>query len=716
MNQDNLTTTISPISFGDHPSFSIANNQQVENQLEEAVKYKKQLVKLKRKHKQAVEESSNLQKQASALKIEGDRLRAQLNSLREDNQMLQLQLEAGHASHVESETAWTSLKAQNGQLHLANTSLLKQIENQRNELAKYSKERQSIVILVKNLHNALCLSEANYSKLLDENNELKKRKPTKLFENDTIDFNSVTFNYDDPNLTQLFTQIIRSPQPTPVQKVQAIVNETSKALNAKNEELDKLENELKKLKEQNEKDNENWKKSNEMYTMIFNELKQVEISAHSFDGRLFCDMDQAFLSFMAKYALDFDFIRKNSPISYELFSEETRAQILSKYDGITQKLFAAVFIINAELKRQLATAKRALLKQESFTELMKMLNCNTPEELPNIFTKFFKKIEKLQNAKKSLSKTIKEARVNSKKAEEEIEVLCSQVDNLKSANSKLKTKLQTLIAQWNGKSSSYSKVSSTSLSGSEIINHSQEEKYKEEIDNLNSLLHQRDSQIQQLMTSNEALNNENSKNLDTIAKLNNKLDTIQQAYQQLKMQQLSDQEKSKRKIRNLRNEYDRELAESNNRFEEIQRSMASSTSDCHRKIDQLNALAKRLSTSLSESEKRNRELCNDNSRLKIAVQSLQMKVASDEDKMKQEIQASEARAMAQILATETKLHESHNTEKAKIIGQKQSLIGFVADELGTFYGIHSSELDDEGFKELIMKVKSDLKKSNFSSF
>ena len=144
--------------------------------------------------------------------------------------------------------------------------------------------------------------------------------------------------------------------------------------------------------------------------------------------------------------------------------------------------------------------------------------------------------------------------------------------------------------------------------------------------------------------------------------------------------------------------------------------MASSTSDCHRKIDQLNALAKRLSASLSESEKRNRELCNDNSRLKIAVQSLQMKVASDEDKMKQEIQASEARAMAQILATETKLHESHNTEKAKIIGQKQSLIGFVADELGTFYGIHSSELDDEGFKELIMKVKSDLKKSNFSSF
>ena len=69
--------------------------------------------------------------------------------------------------------------------------------------------------------------------------------------------------------------------------------------------------------------------------------------------------------------------------------------------------------------------------------------------------------------------------------------------------------------------------------------------------------------------------------------------------------------------------------------------------------------------------------------------------------------------MAQILAVETKMHETHSSEKAKIESQKQNLIDFVADELGLMYGADVTDLDEDGFRQLILKVKSDLRKQDY---
>ncbi|OHS95354.1 hypothetical protein TRFO_38516 [Tritrichomonas foetus] len=730
-NKDNLTTTISPISFGDNPSSLSFNDVNCYNEqggfnkfnpkedLNDVTKYKKLLAKYKKKSKISKDEITSLQKQVSYFRIENDRIKTHINSLKEDNHMLQLQLEAGHASHVESETAWTSIKSQNNQLLMANDSLQKQIESQRNEISKYAKERQSIVVLVRNLHDALCQSEVNYSKLLDENQELKKscKKSNKLFESDNLDFNALTFPYKDLNFASKLITLSRSTQYSGLQKVQTIINETAKEIDGKNSELTEITNELNEIKSEFSKKEENLKKTNDMYSIIFNELKQVELSAHNFEGRLFCDMDHAFRDFMAKHTLDFDFVKRNSNIAYELFSEEIRSQLLSQFNGLSEQLIIAFFIINAELKKQLANANKSLMKADSLRNSLDIFSCKSPEDLPKKIDAVVHKLGKLQTLKKQLVKALDDTKGKLKNAEKENEKLNEQLNSTKSSNNKLKNKIRNLSAELQTTKNDFSNPQNhnpNQFHQNSPIN-SEDEAKKEAILLLKTQLLQKDGQIQRLTTTLETLKAENSRNAELANGFRQKLELLQHSYQQIKMQQMNDHEKAKKKLKSFQKDREIELNEMNDRIEELTRTLSSNSLENHRKIEQLNALAKKLSISLAESERRGRDLCTDNSRLKIAVQTLQMKIISDQDRMKQERQATEAKAVAQILAVETKMHESHSTEKAKIVGQKQSLIEFVADELGTIYGIDSNDLDDETFKELILRVKIDLRKLNLCS-
>lgn len=700
MNPSNLTSTISPISFDEHTNITTIET----NEIADISKYKRLISKLKQKNTHYKEEIAQLQKIISGLKISNDRTQAEVNSLKEDQQVLQLQLEAGHASHIESETAWASVKAQNNQLMVANESLQNQIDNQRAELAKYSKAREEMVGLIKNLNDALCKSESNYSKLFYENQELiKKRRSPKLFECDNIDFSYINIPYKDSTINTKISNIVKSGQLKSPQKVQSIINETSSALELKDVENDHIKSEIAELKKEVEKRDENSQKLNEMYTRIFNELKQVEISSHGFDGKMFCDTNQAFTSFMVKHALDFDFMRKNSSVSYELFSEEVRSQIISQYDGLSKTLFAAIFIINSELKKQLDSAKSAIYKMDSLTDAVKIFGCKSPEELPDRINRFIQKVEKARDKNQKLMEALKESKRDLQKSEKEIANLTSQNDSLLEANNQLKLKVTSLTNEL-----TYAKPEIRDIKLNQL-----DQKKDEAIQQLNSQIEQKAAIIEKLNSMNESLKAENLKYKEIEASLRQKLEILQRSFQQLKLQQYNDQQKVKRKMKNVQRNHEREINDTNDQIEEMKSIMAQTISEYHSKIEQLTCLSKNLSSSLAESEKRNKELCDDNSRLKIAVQSLQMKISSDEAKMKQERQTNEAKLMAQILAVETKMHETHSSEKAKIESQKQNLIDFVADELGLMYGVDVTDLDEEGFRQLILKVKSDLRKQDY---
>ncbi|KAK8899885.1 hypothetical protein M9Y10_002208 [Tritrichomonas musculus] len=705
MNPSNFSATISPMSFDENTNLAVNEP----NDVIDVTKYKRMISKLKQKNTHYKEEINQLQKTISTLKISNDRNQAEINSLKEDQQVLQLQLEAGHASHIESETAWASVKAQNNQLMVANESLQNQIDNQRAELGKYSKGREEMVGLIKNLNDALCKSESNYSKVFYENQELmKKRRSPKLFENDSIDFSYINVPYKDSNMNTKITNIIKSNQLKSPQKVQAIINETSSALEIKDVENDHIKSEINELKKEAEKRDDNSQKMNDLYTKIFNELKQVEISSHGFDGKMFCDTNQAFTSFMVKHALDFDFIQKNSHVSYELFSEEVRSQILSQYDGLSKTLFAAIFIINSELKKQLNSAKEAILQMDNLTDAVKIFGCKKPEELPERINRFIQKIEKYQINNQKLCEALKESKRSLQKSEKQIESLTSQNDTLIEANNQLKSKMASLTNELALVRPETRQISPASLKYDQY-----DQKKDATIQQLKAEIAQKDTVIQKLNSSNESLKIENLKFKEIEVALRQKLDALQRSFQQLKLQHYNDQQKAKRKIKNIQRSHEKEINEMNDQVEEMKCIMSQTIAEYHNKIEQLTDLSKNLSNSLAESEKRNKDLCDDNSRLKIAVQSLQMKISSDEAKMKQERQTNEAKTMAQILAVETKMHETHSSEKAKIESQKQNLIDFVADELGLMYGVDVSDLDEEGFKQLILKVKSDLRKQDY---
>ena len=321
---------------------------------------------------------------------------------------------------------------------------------------------------------------------------------------------------------------------------------------------------------------------------------------------------------------------------------------------------------------------------DSLTDALKIFGCKAPEELPDRINRFIQKIEKIQIKNKNLIEALKDTKRNLKKSESEIANLVAQNDSLLEANNQLKLQMASLTNDL-----TYT------------------------IQQLQSQVDQKDSIIEKLNSMNESLKAENLKGKEVEAALRQNLEALQRSFQQLKLQLYNEQQKAKRKMKNAQKNHEREIVETNDQIEEMKSIMSQTIAEYHNKIEQLTSLSKSLSNSLAESEKRNKELCDDNSRLKIAVQSLQMKISSDEAKMKQERQTNEAKTMAQILAVETKMHETHSSEKAKIESQKQNLIDFVADELGLMYGADVTDLDEDGFRQLILKVKSDLRKQDY---
>lgn len=671
----------------------ILSNQ---NRSDELERYKKLVSKYKKQSSSYKDRLNEAQKQITTLNLKNDKLQAKYNSLKEDTAMLELQLEAAKASHVEGETAWSSLKLQNNQFKKANDSLQAQIDSQRKEITKYSKERQDLIELIKNLNEALCKSESNYSKVLYQNQELvKKKNSSNLFPKEKNDLSLISLPFKDVSLKSKIASTLNSPQYKIPQKVQIIVNETSRIIDSKSDEINQIRTELEKANEVNQSSAVNSGKTIEFYESVFLELKKIELSAHELQNKTFYDVHQAFLQFMSKYALDFDFIQNK--VTFELFSEDVRSRILSKYDGLSQKFVESLFIINDELNRQLQTAKRSLQTVDEINEIIRIFGCNDPSELPQQIDKFVQKIDKLKNKNAKLLEMLKESQEKLEKEQDRYKQLASEAAQLQSQCNQMSNDMLT-------------KTELPPVTPRKI---DFEDPQKDAtIKRLQAQIAQKDLQLQQLNPTLDNLKVENLKKSETEAYLRNQLEALQKSYQELKLQQIEYKSKAKKKFKHLQKNNHNAISDLNQQVEEFKTLLSDTTSQYRKKIEQLNSLSQSLSNSLKESEQRNQNLCSDNSRLQIAVQSLQMKISSDEDKMKKEKQANEAKSMAQILAVETKMHESYSIEKAQILRQKQSLIDFVANELGLLYGIENPDLDDESFKELIRKAKFDIQKTN----
>jgi chromosome segregation ATPase len=146
----------------------------------------------------------------------------------------------------------------------------------------------------------------------------------------------------------------------------------------------------------------------------------------------------------------------------------------------------------------------------------------------------------------------------------------------------------------------------------------------------------------------------------------------------------------------LKREYETAVKEARREFKKTVKSLQQEITECR--------------TSLEVSETKNQALIEQISRLTTANQGLEMRISATEDKlmtMKQSLQAEET---ARILALETEMCHSRNDERAKLLAQTKAVLALIADELAPFYGMSGLELDLQSCRELLKRVKLDLRR------
>jgi chromosome segregation ATPase len=153
-----------------------------------------------------------------------------------------------------------------------------------------------------------------------------------------------------------------------------------------------------------------------------------------------------------------------------------------------------------------------------------------------------------------------------------------------------------------------------------------------------------------------------------------------------------------------------ELKEQRESAREAHQTLEKENADLKQTIAQLNALTKGLTDSLSESERRNQILSDDVANVTASRHALERKVNSLEGQFEQTRQAMHAQTTAQILAVEARLTQAHNTERARLLAENQTILGLISDELGSLYGLRDLELDSQSCRAFIQKVKTDLSK------
>ena len=190
-----------------------------------------------------------------------------------------------------------------------------------------------------------------------------------------------------------------------------------------------------------------------------------------------------------------------------------------------------------------------------------------------------------------------------------------------------------------------------------------------------------------------------------------KLETIQEAYQQLKMRDLSSKDRYKKKVHTLTKQHMRELSEQRAKLEDAQQMLNTTSTGLQERINQTNTLSKKLADSLAESERRNQALNEEVSNLTASKHKLEARLRALEDRNDKEKQMYQVQATARILAAETRLHESSTKEKTSLLKEINQLTGYIADELGTFYGLSGANLDTETCRQLLIRAKADLSKA-----
>ena len=650
--------------------------------------------------------------QVSALAVERDKLARDSVVAVEDVKLLKLQLEAAHATHLEAQTAWNAMQMKTK--HLENTieTLNEQLENQRAEIAELTEARAKCLNLIEIMHRALCQSESRMADLIVESQkqravEMKRIEPELRLPECVLPFKG--------ELRERVAAIWKDEQVGAKQRIEAGLNEVCRVIEDLQRQVDARpsvdEKEVARLENENQK-------YRDVLEPLLGSLKQLAATEETAANAAFYTMDASLCQFLARNCFDHagDCVR-NRFSSYGILGEENQYHRIGLVKEISalgmqeDAFISGLLIVNNYLSKEVRKLMDCVAQKAEMEEAMQVISASNPAEFSERITDIRNEIVKLVEYKKKLKVVAHQLQDELNSKESELANANGRISDLETENEHLQSELQVFS---NKALLNSSTTTTTSRSTSSIVDQ-RTSALEGKIQMLESRLVEKEKELYNfkelhLKTSRQAELTVHELTQKAQA-LTVKLETIQEAYQQLKMRDLSSKDRYKKKVHTLTKQHMRELSEQRAKLEDAQQMLNTTSTGLQERINQTNTLSKKLADSLAESERRNQALNEEVSNLTASKHKLEARLRALEDRNDKEKQMYQVQATARILAAETRLHESSTKEKTSLLKEINQLTGYIADELGTFYGLSGANLDTETCRQLLIRAKADLSKA-----
>ena len=676
-------------------------------------KKKKKVQKQQLKDQEYYEE---METKANKAEAEIRRVVGENKSLQQEVEDLKIQIQTATATNNDLVNANKALKTENQKLLAAFSALEDQVSEQSNEIITCHEERQVLTEMLRKMHSYVCASESLNGKLQTELNDLNlklKIKPQVRDDSDQFDGAAIEIPFTG-TLGSRCRQVLEMRQYKPCQRIQMIFNTVASDISDKESAIQARDEQIEKITSALEKEESGSQKLGGVLKALLKELKNLAVTEASIDKCANCDADRGFIQFVAEKCVLSTENGEKETIPMDFFSIDdvsTRKQILEKFvqpQSEVFSLFVAQFLANTILRKQLQKVVSVLPKKEELSAVLTELKCGSLDELVSYVTACQAELMKMKRLNLKLQKQFKKSKQD-QPATSEMSIK-AQLSRMQMQNDELQNELDIMHLR------------NQVLNNELTVTRQDDSKQKEvsvvdtRIPELEALLSQKDAEIEQLK---KTLDGSKRKNMEVIQKLSSKqskrekalldeVETFKTRASELEIKVAKKVKRHKQTIKELVRQNEQQMTDISNEYEQSKAAYEATIKTMEDKMSTTREQSQKLLSAVSEKEKLNQKLAEENSQLRLTQKSLEIKILKLQETSQKERQVLLGQLSATKLSCQSHIQEADKLSKKQAETRVQELYNEVSTQLSEFYRLDRDSLDDETFKQLLILVKRDL--------
>lgn len=169
-----------------------------------------------------------------------------------------------------------------------------------------------------------------------------------------------------------------------------------------------------------------------------------------------------------------------------------------------------------------------------------------------------------------------------------------------------------------------------------------------------------------------------------------------------------DKRKEKRAMKALLKKTESQVSAATAQFESERAAIQQALNEAKIKAEKATALASQLQEQLDRSETNNKQLSEANSTLTKSLRTLEMKTTAVQEQAQRDKKAAADTNATALLGAEAKHQKELKELKKRMEEEKKHITDFIANSLGSLYGLSEFEYDEGQCSRIFGRIHSDL--------